>query len=309
MTTAGPLEWTVFWTIVVVVMAIDLGLGRSSSLRTAWIWSGAWIVLSLLFGGWVALRFGGDAGMTYLTAYLLEKSLSLDNLFVFALVFARTGIPPALQPRALLWGIVSTLVMRAILIGAGIYLLTRFHWVIYPFAALLLYAAAQMVLGEKQQRALVEATCSVCTSWIARWIRITPVADTANFLVRKQGRPYATPLLVALVGIEMTDVIFAFDSIPAVLAITRDPFLVYTSNVFALLGLRSLYLVLASVIQRLRFLRLALAVVLVFVAAKMLMGEFVEIAPGVSLAIIAGIVTMSAIVSRVLPARATGHER
>jgi len=307
-TAAGPVEWAVFATVVAAALVVDTSLRRAATLGSATLWSGLWISLALLFGAWVALRLGSDAGLTYLTAYLLEKSLSIDNLFVFALIFSQTGIPAALQRRALFWGILGTLIMRAVLIGLGLYLLERFHWVVYPFAALLLYAAARMLFGEEKQRQIVESSCSLCTSWLARFIPITPVADGERFLTRKGGRLYATPLLVALVAIETTDVIFAVDSIPAVFAVTRDPFLVYTSNVFALLGLRSLYFVLVGAIQKLRFLRLALGVLLLFVAAKMLLAGVIEIPSVISLAAIAGIFTVAIAASRFFPVRPTQNE-
>ena len=277
--------------------------GRTQTLRSAALWSSAWIGLGVGFGAWLWLRFGAEAGLTYLTAYTLEKSLSVDNLFVFALIFSQTGIAPPLQHRALFWGIAGALVMRAVMIGAGVYLLARFHWVIYPFAALLVFAALRMLRGEEKERKLAEATCALCSSWVARFIPISTVAEGSRFLVRKQGRLMATPLLVALVAIEATDLLFAVDSIPAVLAVTRDPFLVYTSNVFALLGLRSLYFVLAGVMQGLRFLRVGLAVMLLFAAAKMLLAGVIDIPPGVSLALVAGIFTVAIAASRLFPAK------
>jgi tellurite resistance protein TerC len=302
---AGPVEWTVFWVALAVMLVADLVSGRdgarAADLRRAALWSGVWIGLALLFGVWVALRFGGEAGLTYLTAYTLEKSLSVDNLFVFALIFAQTGIPPALQQRALFWGIASALLMRAVLVGAGIYLLALFHWVIYVFAAFLVFTAVRMLRGEEKQRKRIEAACSVCTSWVARFIPMTPTLEGGRFLVRKDGRLTATPLLVALVLIEAADLAFAVDSIPAVLAVTRDPYLVYTSNVFALLGLRSLYFLLAGAMRGLRFLRAGLAVMLLFVAAKMILAEVIEISPGVSLAVIALIFTAAIVASRVFP--------
>ena len=307
MVTAGLAEWAVFWTAVVVVLIVDIAVartgGRAPTLRSAALRSGVWIGLGLLFGAWVAVRFGGDAGLTYLTAYTLEKSLSVDNLFVFVLIFAQTGIPPALQHRALFWGIVGALIMRAILIALGLYLLEQFHWVIYAFAALLVYAAVRTLRGEERQRKLVEASCSLCTSWISRFIPIAPIGKGARFLVREDGQLKATPLLVALVVIETSDLVFAIDSIPAVFAVTRDPFLVYTSNVFALLGLRSLYFVLAGAIRGLRFLRVGLAIMLLFVAAKMLLADVVEIPPGGSLAAIACIFTVAVVASRLFPGR------
>jgi tellurite resistance protein TerC len=297
----------VFWVVVAAALAIDLaaarGKARAQSPRSAALWSSGWIALGLGFGAWVALRFGGDVGLTYLTAYTLEKSLSVDNLFVFAVIFQNTGIPASLQHRALFWGIASALIMRAIMIGLGVYLLAQFHWVIYPFAALLAFSAVRMLRGADPGRKLAEGTCSLCTSWVARFLPITPVAEGRRFLVRRNARLTATPLLVALVAIEVTDLVFAVDSIPAVLAVTRDPFLVYTSNVFALLGLRSLYFLLAGFIKGLRFLRAGLAILLLFAAAKMLLSGVIEIPPGVSLAIIAGIFLVALVASRLFPGR------
>jgi tellurite resistance protein TerC len=300
---AGMVEWTVFGTVVGVSLLVDMSLRHVPTLRRAALWSGIWIGLALLFGAWVAMRLGSEAGLTYLTAYLLEKSLSVDNLFVFALIFSQTGIAPALQRRALVWGILGALIMRAILIALGIYLLARFHWVIYPFAALLLYAAAGMLFGEEKRREVVEGRCSLCTSWVARFFPITTVSEGARFLVRKEGRLYATPLLVALVAIETTDLVFAVDSIPAVFAVTRDPFLVYTSNVFALLGLRALYFLLAGAIQHLRFLRTALGIMLLFVAAKMLLAGVFEIPSAITLAVIVGVFTVAVVASRLFPGK------
>ena len=300
---AGPVEWTAFWTVVGAALIVDLSLKHAPTVGRAALWSGIWIGLALLFGAWVALRLGGDAGLTYLTAYLLEKSLSVDNLFVFSLIFSQTGIPPALQRRALVWGILGALIMRAVLIGLGIYLLARFHWVIYPFGVLLLYAAVRMLFGEEKRREVIEGRCSLCTSWVARFVPITPVSEGERFLVRKEGRLYATPLLVALVAIETTDLVFAVDSIPAVFAVTRDPFLVYTSNVFALLGLRALYFLLVGAIQHLRFLRLALGIMLLFVAVKMLLANMIEIPSGISLAVIVGVFTVAVVASRLFPGK------
>ncbi len=305
MTTAVTADWLIFGTLVAVALALDILVarrgGRTPSPRSSALWSAFWIGLGLLFGGYVAWRFGGDAGLTYLTAYLLEKSLSVDNLFLFVLIFAQTGIPPALQHRALFWGVLSALVMRAVMIAAGIYLLERFHWVIYPFAGLLVFAAWRMLFGKEQETKVIEASCAICTSWVGRIIPIRPTTEGTAFLVREGGRWVATPLLVALVVIETTDLVFALDSIPAVFAVTRDPFLVYTSNVFALLGLRSLYFVLSGAIRDLRFLRTGLGIMLLFVAAKMLGEGYVEISPGVSLAVIALVFGVAIVASRLFP--------
>ena len=310
MTTAGFFDWAVFWTVVAIALVADIVVarlgGRTPTVRNAALWSGVWIGLGLLFGVFVAVRLGGQAGITYLTAYLLEKSLSVDNLFLFVVIFAETGIPAPLQRRALFWGIAGALIMRAILIGLGLFLLERFHWVIYPFAGLLVFAAVRMLFGKEEEKRLVESSCALCTSWVGRLMPIAPFTTGTGFLVREGGRLLATPLLVALVVIETTDLVFALDSIPAVFAVTRDPFLVYTSNVFALLGLRSLYFVVAAAIRRLRFLRIGLGILLLFAAAKMLLADVIEIPPLVSLAVVAGIFGVAIVASRLFPGATPG---
>ena len=276
-------DWVVFWVVIALALAVDFAVSRKTPSRRAGLWSAIWIGLGLAFGGWIAMRHGLDAGVTYLTAYLLEESLSVDNLFVFILIFSLTGIPPDRQPRVLFWGIASALVMRAAMITAGVQVLEHVHWAIYPLAALLAYAAYRMLRGEEQQSKLVEKGCALCSSWLARVMPIHPQLEGRQFLVRRDGRWMATPMLVALAVIETTDLLFAIDSIPAVFAVTRDPFLVYTSNIFALLGLRSLYFLLAGVIRQLRFLRLGLAVMLLLAAAKLALGELYHVPPLASL--------------------------
>jgi TerC family integral membrane protein len=313
MSVAGNLEWTVFALLVAGLLAVDvLYASRSAqahSLRRAWTWSGFWIGLALAFGLWIWLRLGREAGLTYLTAYFLEKSLSVDNLVVFALVFSQTGIPASLQRRVLFWGVLGTLLMRALLIVTGIYLLERFQWLVYPLSALLLYAAVRMLRTEQRRRLRwIDTTCSLCTSWVSRFIPISPEPHGERFTVRIAGKRHATPLLVALVAIESADLVFAVDSIPAVLAVTRDPFLVYTSNVFALLGLRSLYAVIGDLFERFAYLRMGLAALLVFVALKLALSAFIHIPPGISLAIIAAILAVAAAAPRLFPTPSRKNE-
>jgi tellurite resistance protein TerC len=197
----------------------------------------------------------------------------------------------------LLWGVLGALVARGLLIGAGLFVLNQFHWVVYPFAALIIFAAIRLVWGQREEREVVVAACSVCSTWVARLIPITPVFFGNRFLVRQGGRVLATPLFVALVIIETTDVVFALDSVPAVLGVTRDPFLVYTSNVFAMLGLRSLYFVLAGVVERFRYLRVGLAVILVFFGARLLLSDVVVFPNHVSLGVIAVALTVAVLAS------------
>jgi tellurite resistance protein TerC len=281
------------------MLALDLALdGRARraapTLRAAALWSAAWVALGVLFGLVVLALYGAAPAVTYYTAYLLEKSLSVDNLFVFALIFGELRIPATYQRRVLSWGIFGALAMRGVLIAVGISLLERFHWVIYPFAALVLLAAARLLWGERKEREAVVAACAVCNSWVARVVPVTPVIAGGRFWIRQSGRRMATPLLIALVVVETSDVVFALDSIPAVLAVTREPFLVYTSNVFAMLGLRSLYFVLAGAVERIPGLRPALATILAFVGAKMLLSGVVDVPNWVSLVVIAVVIGAAA---------------
>jgi tellurite resistance protein TerC len=295
-------QWAAFFGLVILLFTIDLLFGnRGTDLRAAMLWSAIWVGAGLAFGLWIWMFQGGEVATVYYAAYLLEKSLSVDNIFVFVLIFSQLQIPAHQQHRVLLLGIVGALVMRAVLIWFGIYLLERFHWVIYPFAGLLLVAAVRLLFGESAERRLVKESCAACSTWIARLIPVTPAAHGQQFVLREHGKLAATPMLVALILIETTDLIFATDSIPAVLAITRDPYIVYTSNIFALLGLRALYFVLADVVQRFHYLRPGLAVILCFVVCKMLLTGIVDISVAVSLIVIVGIVLVAVTASWMFP--------
>jgi tellurite resistance protein TerC len=251
------------------------------------MWVVVWVGLGLALGLWVAAVHGSQAAGEYYAAYLLEKSLSVDNIFVFVIIFAELQIPREYQRRVLLFGVAGALVFRGLMIGGGIALIQRVQWIIYPFAALILLAAVRLVFGEGRQRQAVAQACAVCGTWIARVVRVSPVLRGHAFWRREGGRLVATPLFVALVVIETTDVVFALDSVPAVLAVTRNPLIVYTSNVMAMLGLRSLYFVVADALHRLRYLRQGLAVVLVFTGLKMLANDRMHVGAGLSVAIIA----------------------
>ena len=295
--------WALFGILVLAALSLDLGLlpGKRGgqhqlTLRAAAIRTGAWVALAFLFGLAVLAMCGERAALTYVTAYLLEQSLSIDNVFVFVLIFSELKIPADRQRSVLLWGVLGALVMRALLIGAGLVLLNRFHWVVYPFAALIIFAAIRLLWGKQKEQDLVVAACSICNSWVARFIPITPVYHGGRFVVRQAdrgGRFVATPLLVALIIVETTDIVFALDSVPAVLTITRDPFIVYTSNIFAMLGLRSLYFVLAGVVDRFRFLRVGLAAILIFFGTRLLLGDILDVPTGVSLGVIAVALALS----------------
>ena len=307
--------WALFGVLVLSALALDLGLfhsrrndQRELTLRQATARTIAWAALAFLFGLVVLALDGERAAFTYVTAYLLEQSLSIDNVFVFLLIFSELRVPPAQQRGVLLWGVIGALVMRGLLIAAGLFLLSRFHWVVYPFAALIIFAAIRLLWGGQKQRELVVAACGICSTWVARIIPITPQYHGTRFWVRlpEQGRRLvATPLLVALIIIETTDIVFALDSVPAVLAVTTDPFIVYTSNIFAMLGLRSLYFVLAGVVERFRFLRVGLATILIFFGARLLLGNVVEVPNEISLGVIAAALALSVVASLKWPSPAT----
>jgi len=250
-------------------------------------WVVVWIGLGLALGLGVAATQGRSAATEYFAAYLVEESLSVDNIFVFVVIFSELHIPAEYQRRVLVFGVLGALVFRALTIGAGIALIERIQWIIYLFATLILFAAWRLLFGGERQRKVVKQACDVCGTWIARVVPVSPVLHGHDFWRSEGGRLVATPLLVALVVIETTDIVFALDSIPAVLAMTRNPLIVYSSNVMAMLGLRSLYFVLSDAVYRMRYLRAGLAALLVFTAAKMLASDWVQVGPGVSVAIIA----------------------
>jgi tellurite resistance protein TerC len=250
-------------------------------------WVIVWVGLSLVLGLWILATRGAGAAAEYYAAYFLEKSLSVDNIFVFVIIFSELRIPPEYQRRVLRFGILGALVFRALLIGAGVTLIDRFGWVTYPFAALILFAAWRMLFAVERERRAVETACNVCETWIARVVRVSPVLRGGDFWRRDGGRLVATPLFVALVVVETTDIVFALDSVPAVLAVTRSPFIVYTSNVMAMLGLRSLYFVLADALPGLRYLRHGLALILLFTGTKMLANDWFHVGAGTSLIVVA----------------------
>ncbi|HEY5812742.1 MAG TPA: TerC family protein [Terrimicrobiaceae bacterium] len=275
--------WAFFLLIVAVLLAMDLGLFQRKAhevkLSEAVQSTTLRVVLALLFcagiyfgwiGGYQTEQLATQAGLEFLTGYLVEIALSIDNVFVFALVFQYFRVPPIYQHRVLFWGILGALVMRAILIFAGIALLETFHWVIYIFALILIYGGIKMIRNDIQD---TDPTKNVVLRLFRRLVPVTPELHGQSFFVRERGRLMATPLCVVLVAIETTDLIFAVDSIPAVLAVTRDPFIVFTSNVFAILGLRAMYFALAGILKLFRFLHYGLSAILVFIGVKMLLSQ------------------------------------
>ncbi len=307
MTSVAPLGWVLFGVIICAMLAVELGGSRESTVgfRASAARSAVWILIGLSFGFAPYFLKGAEAAFTYWAAYLVEESLSVDNLFVFVLVFSYFDLPLRYQHRVLFWGIVGAVVMRGIFIVLGVALMARFHWVIYPFAGLLFLSAVRL-LREKELKTAA-ACCEIGPRWVSRVLRVTPRLYNGRFLVRENGALVATPLLAALVAIEASDLIFAIDSIPAVLAITRDPFLVYSSNIFALLGMRSLYFLLAGALDRLRYLRYGLAIILAFVAVRMVLADLQPISVAVSLGVI-GAVLLVTVLASLLASRKDGGQ-
>jgi tellurite resistance protein TerC len=294
--------WVGFGVVVALAIGVDLGvLHRRAgvvSLRRALLESAGWIGLALAFNGWIYWGLGAPAGLEFFTAYIVEKSLSIDNIFLFLVIFEGLRVPGDLQHRVLYYGVAGALVMRGVFVFGGIALLDRVHWVLYLFGAILLFTAVRMLVAK-------EPDVSSEQHWLLRWIRrilpVTPSYSGEKFLVRQSGGWNATPLLLALVAVETADIVFAVDSVPAVLAITRDTFIAYSSNVFAILGLRALYFALADLLPRFRFLRPGLAAILIFTGLKMVSGDWVHLSNGLSLAVIASIVALTIATSLVWP--------
>ncbi len=279
--------WAAFVGFVLLMLALDLGVFHRKShvvtFKEAAIWSAVWVALALLFGGWVYLEFGTVKGTEYLTGYVIEKSLSVDNIFVFVMIFGSLGIPALYQHRVLFWGILTALILRAVMIFAGAAAIQKFHWVIYIFGGFLVLTGIKMFFARSDSESPED---SKLLKWARRVIPSTTKFDGERFFTRENGKRVATPLFMALILVEFSDVIFAVDSIPAIFAITTDPFIVFTSNIFAILGLRSLFFMLAGLVNRFRYLKVGLAAVLVFVGIKMLIIDYMKIPPGISLAVI-----------------------
>jgi tellurite resistance protein TerC len=297
-TVGSPLAFAGFTLFVLAMLALDLGVfhrkAHAVSVKEAAAWSAVWVALALVFGGLVRHWFGPERGLEYITGYLIEKSLAVDNIFVIVVLFSSFAIPSALQHRVLFWGILGALVMRAAFIFAGAALLARFHWVMYLFGVLLVLTGVKLFL---QREVEPHPERNPLYRLFARLIPSTSSLEGARFFVRKDGRLLATPLFLVLVAVEITDLIFAVDSIPAIFAVTTDPFIVYTSNVFAILGLRSMYFLLAGFVDRLAYLKLGLAAILCFVGLKMLLVGVVKIPVLASLAVIALILATSVVAS------------
>jgi tellurite resistance protein TerC len=309
--------WIGFNLVVLALLALDLGVfhrhAHVVSVKEATVWSVIWISLAMVFNVvvyffWDRLRPGSDytnaeAGLAFFTGYLIEKSLSVDNIFVFVLIFTYFAVPAIYQHRVLFWGIIGALIMRGILIAVGAALLKEFHWIVYVFGAFLIFTGIKMAM---HRNAEIHPEKNPLVRLFRRLIPVTDNYEGERFLIRRAGKWMATPLLLVLVMVESTDLVFAVDSIPAIFAVTNDPFLVYTSNVFAILGLRSLYFVLAGVIDKFYYLKLGLSAVLTFVGIKMVLVDIYKIPVLVSLGVIATILTISVVASLLRAQQDTG---
>lgn len=302
----GILPWVLFNAFVLAMLAIDLGVFHRKAhevpVREAAGWTAVWVSLSLIFNFGVYRFLGAEAGLQFLTAYLVEYALSVDNIFIFVLLFGYFRVPRKYQHRVLFWGIIGAILMRGTMIAAGSLLLERFEWVIYIFGAFLVITGARMAFSGDET---LEVEANPIIRILRKFVPITSEYHGQKFIVQEHyggvTRKVATPLFVVLMMIETTDLIFALDSIPAVFAVTRDPFLVYTSNLFAILGLRSLYFLLSGVIHKFHYLKLGLAVILVFVGTKMLIHHYYEVPTVLSLGVIATVLVLSGVASLLFP--------
>jgi tellurite resistance protein TerC len=304
-TAAGtPFHWGLFFSLVLGMMALDLGVFNRREhrveLREAAVWSIVWTVLALAFNLWVWRRFGGPVGLEFLTAYIIERALSFDNLFVFVLIFNYFAVAAEHQHRVLFWGILGALVSRGLFIGLGTALISRFEVLLLVFGAFLVYSGIKIFRGGETE---VHPESNPVVRAFQRLVPITGRYHGKRFFVREGGRTWATPLLLVLVVVEVTDVVFAVDSIPAVFGVTRSAFIAFSSNIFAVFGLRALYFLLAGLIRTFRFLGYGLGVVLVFVGAKMLASRWLEIPAAASLAVVLAILAVAVGASLLLSVR------
>jgi TerC family integral membrane protein len=308
MNTVGtPLLWGGFAVVVVIMLAIDLLLqgrrgAQTMTMKQAASWSLVWVTLSLLFNlafWWYLAQTQGRAvadpqAMAFLTGYLIEKALAVDNVFVWLMLFSYFAVPPALQRRVLIYGVLGAIVLRTIMIFTGSWLISQFEWLLYVFGAFLLFTGIKMALAKEDDGGIGDKPL---VRWIRSHLRMTDKIENEHFFVRKNGLLYATPLLLVLILVELSDVIFAVDSIPAIFAVTTDPFIVLTSNLFAILGLRAMYFLLAGVAERFSMLKYGLSIILVFIGIKMLIIDFFHIPIAISLGVVFGILVVTLLIN------------
>lgn len=308
------LIWILFLALIVVFLALDLGVFNKEDhiikSKEAGIWTAIWVTIALAFSAVIYWLFSAglienptglspdNAVLKYITGYLIELSLSIDNVFVIAVIFSSFKIPPIYQHRVLFWGILGAIVFRALMILFGVALITRFDWIIYVFGVFLLYTAFKMLKGDDHD---FDPKKSFVFRQIKKVYPITATIKNHDFFVKRMGVRAATPLFVALIVIELTDILFALDSIPAILAITADPFIVFSSNILAILGLRSMYFLISRMLQKFRFINYSLVVILAFVGLKMLFSHQIELPEWISLAVIGSALLMGVLASRLIP--------
>lgn len=298
-----PWAWAGFFTFISAMLALDLGVFQREShvvsMKEALGWCLIWLMLALGFSGLLWPWRGAETAQQFLAGYLIELCLSVDNVFVFILVFAYFKVEPRYQHRVLFWGIIGAVLMRAAFIIVGVSIIASFHWILYLFGAFLVYTGIKMALPSKE--AEVDPEHNFAVKLFRKFYPVAPHNEHGHFFTRHQGRRMATPLFIVLIVIETTDLIFALDSLPAVLAITKDSFVALTSNIFAILGLRSLYFALSGIMGLFRYLKLGLAVILVFIGVKMLAEHWVQITTSTSLGVIGGVLTTSILMSVLIP--------
>ena len=295
--------WIVFNAVILLLLFLDLAVlnrgGKVVPFKQALLASAVWIALALGFAVCIHQWMGATKSLEFLTGYLLEESLSIDNLFVFILLFSYFKVPPEQEKTVLFWGIIGALIMRGIFILVGVTLVRRFHWVLYAFGVFLIYGGFKLMREGDQEK--VDPSRNIVLKLCRRFLPFTENYDGKKFFLRREGRLLATPLLIVLLVVETTDILFATDSIPAILAITRDSFIVYTSNVFAILGLRSLYFALSGLMKLLHRLNYGLALVLMFIGVKMLLAVKYQVPTWATLAVIAGVLGLSVVASVLFP--------
>ena len=297
-----PIFWTSFILVVLVLLSVDLGIfnrhAHAVTVKEALSWSIVWIILSLSFGAYIYTAYGKQYGLEFFAGYLIEYALSVDNIFVFILIFSYFAVPARFHHRVLFWGILGALIMRASFIVAGAVLINAFHWIIYIFGAFLVFTGIKIL---HQGDAEVEPQQNPAVKLFRRFVPMTSSLDSGKFFQKHEGKLMATPLALVLVTVEATDLVFATDSIPAIFGVTRDPFIVYTSNICAILGLRSMYFLLSAVVNRFVYLGMGLGIVLAFIGLKMLLSGIYAIPIGLSLAIVAAILIGSIVISLLFP--------
>lgn len=300
--------WAGFFTFIAAMLTLDLGVfqreSHDVSMKEALGWCLVWLILALGFSGLLWQWRGAEPAQQFLAGYLIELCLSVDNVFVFILVFAYFKVEPRYQHRVLFWGIIGAVLMRAAFIIVGVSVIASFHWILYVFGAFLVYTGVKMALPSKE--AEVDPEHNFAVKLFRKFYPVAPHNEHGRFFTRHQGRRMATPLFIVLIVIETTDLIFALDSLPAVLAITKDSFVALTSNIFAILGLRSLYFALSGIMGLFRYLKVGLAVILVFIGVKMLAEHWIQITTGTSLGVIGGVLTTSILMSVLIPQK-PGH--